>query len=53
MSPYHPPGTDGMEVIGKPGRHRDLTEEQAENLKKALGEELYKWIEEVIDHGRL
>ena len=56
MSPYHPPGTEGLEA--EPGPHfsgpDEVAAHQAENMRKALGNELWEWLEEItVDRSPL
>jgi len=50
MSPFYPPGSENDETLEDRPHFSgpdEVAQHQAENLRRALGEELWRWLEEM------
>lgn len=50
MSPFYPPGSENDETVEDQPHFSgpdEVAQHQAENLRRALGEELWRWLEEM------
>jgi len=55
MSPFYPPGSENDETLEDRPHFRspeEMAQHQAENLRRALGDELWRWLEEMTERRK-